>query len=353
LKHSLTLRYGVLSGLVLLAMLAYSVYWSTLAGRIEAGLAAWAQAQRSDGMLIEYDALEVTGFPLRVQPQISNLRLAAPGPNPAWQWRSDQLIANVTPYNSNHIVLTAPYPQDIGLRINGGALEQYRLAPGKAQASLALKQGRITRIDLDIEGGALSGGRLLSHALGLGRVQLHLREGQKSEANGLQNPTLFEISAKLEKLEYPGFANSALGANLSLFAMTAAVEGFWPEAPGLAGVTQWRDAGGVVQIKAAQIDWGSLKLEAAGTLALDAQNRAIGSLTAKLMQHAQLIKGLQEAGQLTREEASAAGTGLNIIAMVAGETADGKTGALTLPMVLQNGEMFIGPLRIAKLKPLY
>lgn len=353
MKHSLTLRYGVLSGVVLLAIIAYSVYWFKLASQIELGLAAWAETQRGAGMQVEYDALEVNGFPLRVQPQISNLRLAAPGPNPAWQWRSDQLIANLTPYNLNHIVLTAPHPQDISLRINGGALEQYRLAPGKVLASLALKQGRISRIDLDIEGGTLSGDRLLSHALGLGRVQLHLREGQTSEAKGLLNPTLFELSAKLEKLQYPGFANSALGANLDLFALTAAVEGVWPEAPGIAGVTQWRDAGGVVQIKAAQIDWGSLKLETAGTLALDAQNRAIGSLTAKLMNHAQLIKGLQEAGQLTREEASAAGTGLNIIAMVAGETADGKTGALTLPMVLQDGEMFVGPLRIAKLKPLY
>lgn len=349
MKHSPVLRYIALSGVVVLAVIAYTVYWFILAGEIERGIAQWAEARRAEGMVVEYRSLEVTGYPLRVQPQATDVRMAGPGQHPAWQWQSAILIGNVLPYQINHIVLTAPQPQDISLRINGDALEQYRLAGQRARASLKLKQGKLSRTDVDIEGGALSGGRLKADILSIGRVQLHAKAGENGAAQGLQAPVLFDISMKLENMDYPGFSNSALGAHLTRLALTAGVEGAWSTQSGVNGIRQWRDAGGVAQLKAMEIDWGPLKLKAAGTLALDAQDRLIGSLIAQLLGYEGLIAGLQEAGQLSTDEANAASTGLGIIAMAAGA----KDGGLSLPMVLQDGKMFVGPLRIAKLKPLF
>lgn len=351
LKLSPNTRYIILSFIVVLAIIACTIYWFVLEDQIENGIEKWAEARRADGMVVEYNSLEVIGFPLRMQAQATNVRIAGPGKNPGWQWHSTLLIGNVLPYNINHIVLSTPQPQHISLRINGGALEQYELTPQRAQASLKLKRGKLARMDLDIEGGTVNGGRLKAGALSLGRIQMHTRDAKNSEVEtqGLQGPTLFDISLKLENIDYPGFANSALGAHLTRFALTAAIEGAWPTAHGVAGIRQWRDAGGVAELKAAETDWGPLKLNAAGTLALDAQDRLIGSLTANLLGYEGLIKGLQGAGQLNKDEARAANTGLGIIAIAAG----GKDGELTLPMVLQNGEMFVGPLRIAKLKPLF
>ncbi len=351
LKLPSYIRYAILSGIVVLAIIAYTAYWFILAGEIERDIAKWTEARRADGLVVEYSALTVTGFPLRVQAQVTNVRLAASGQNPGWQWQSELLTGNVLPYNLNHIVLSTTLPQDISLRINGGELEQYRLEPQRALASLKLKRGKLSRMDLDIEGGTLKGGRFKEGALTLGRVQLHTRDAKNSEVEtqSLQSPPLFDVSLKLENLDYPGFAKSALGAHLTRLALTAAIEGAWPAAHGVTGIREWRDAGGVAQIKAAEFDWGPLKLNAAGTLALDAQDRLIGSLTTNLLGYEDLIKGLQDAGQLNKDEARAANTGLGIIAMAAG----GKDGELTLPLVLQDGEMFVGPLRIAKLKPLY
>lgn len=344
-------RYIILSAAVLLAIIAYTAYWFVIADRIEQGLIKWAAARRADGMAVEYSTLKLTGFPLRMQAQATDVRIAGPGQTPAWQWRSAQLTGNVLPYNLNHIILTAPHSQDISLRINGGDLEEYQLAPQRMRASLILQRGTLTRMDLDIEGGEMHGGRLKQQALTLGRAQLHFRSGENGDvdAKALQGPVLFDISLKLENLDYSGFVNSALGAHVARLALTASIEGAWPELSGTAGIQQWRDAGGVAQVKAMEIDWGPLKLNAAGTLALDKQNRPIGSLTANLLGHEGLIKGLQGAGQLSQDEARAASTGLAIIAMASGA----KEGGLALPMVLQDGVMFAGPLRIAKLKPLF
>lgn len=342
-------RYAALSGIVLITIIAYTAYWFSLAEEIVYGIAKWAEARRGEGMVVEYSALEVTGFPLRVQPQAANVRISGPGADPAWEWRSARLVGNVLPYSLNRIVLSAPEPQDIRLRINGGKPENYMLKPDSAFASLTLKKGRLVRADLDIKGGMVNGGRLQAGPLNIRRAQLHWRMGENGAPQGLQNPVMFDLSAKLENMDYPGFAGSALGSHLTLIAMTAAIEGAWPSGTGIPAIREWRDAGGVAQLKAAEIDWGPLKLKMAGTLALDEKDRPIGSLTGQLSGHEGLIKGLQDAGQLNQDEANAANTGLGLIAMAAG----GKNGELNLPLVLQDGEMFIGPLRIAKLKPLY
>jgi len=349
LKSPLTLRYTVLSIAVLLAILAYTVYWFMLAGEIERGINAWAEARRGEGMVVKYDALEVTGFPLRVQPQATNVHIAGPGPHPVWGWQSARLTGNVLPYSLNHIVLSAPQPQEISLQINDGAPETYMLAPQSAFASVALKQGMADRLDVDIRDATLRGGNIKTGALTFERAQLHLRAGEDGAPQGLHNPALFDVSMKLENMDYPGFAGSALGQHLSRMAATASIEGAWPSEKGTAGVRQWRDAGGVAQISAMELDWGPLKLNATGTLALDEKDRLIGSLTSKLAGYEGLIKGLQDAGQLKPDEAAAAKTGLGMIALASGS----KNGELSLPMVLQDGEMFVGPLRIAKLKPLF
>lgn len=349
LKWPPWMRYALLSAAILLAMIAYTVYWFSLSGQIERGLARWTEARRAEGMVVEYEALQVTGFPLRVQAQVANVHIAAPGPHPAWTWRSALLTGNVVPYSLNHIVLNAPQPQEIRLQINGGAEENYLFTPQSAFASVILNRGNFTRLNVDLKNGAVTGSRLNTAALNFGRVQLHLRAGENGEPQGLQNPSMFDVSVKMETLDYPGFSGSALGPHLQRLAMTATVEGIWPAGSGVAGVREWRDAGGVVQIKALELDWGPLKLNAAGTLALDEEDRIIGSLTTKLAGYEGLIKGLQDAGQLNPDEASAARTGLGVIAMASGS----RNGELSLPMVLQDGEMFVGPLRIAKLQPLY
>ena len=194
---------------MLLASLAYTAYWFTLADEIQHGVAAWAEAKRAKGIIVEYDALRVTGFPLRMQTQVMNVHIAAPGPHPAWAWRSALLTGNVVPYDLNHIVLNAPQPQEIGLRVNGGAEENYMLAPHSAFASVMLKRGIFTRLNVDLKNGAITGGRLNSAALNFGRVQLHLRAGENGEPQGLRNPSMFDLSVKLETLDYPGFAGSA------------------------------------------------------------------------------------------------------------------------------------------------
>ena len=337
-------RFAALAGALVTGAVAYSVYWFRLAGEIEHGIARWAEERRVEGVQVEYSNLQVTGFPLRVQAQANDVRLAGGAGDQRWEWKSPQLIGNVLPYRINHIVLSALEPQEITLYQRKAGGEKYWLAPDKALASLVFDAGGLSRLSVDISGGEMNGDPFKG-AVRLGRVQLHGRQGNHS----IENPPLLELALEIDDLAYPGFAGSALGERLYRLALNLSVEGTAPDAWNADGARQWRDAGGIVQVGDIKILWGPLDIRAAGTLALDEQNRLLGSMTARLKGYEGLINGLLNARQVSEEEAEAARLTLGLISKAAG---DGN-GELSLPLVLQVGAILLGPVRLAKLKPLF
>lgn len=339
------LRYAALIGALLLAGIAYTIYWFILAAAVRDGIAVWAAQRRAEGYIVEYSGLEVSGYPLRVQSEARDVRLAGRYGDTDWEWRSQRLSGNVLPYSLKHIVLRAPEPQEFILNnANDGVVKKYFLAPDIAMASLVRDSGRLSRLAVDFSGGKIHGGAITG-AITLGRAQLHARQGNDQ----IENPPLLELALEIENTAYAGFSGSALGGNLALLSVNIAVEGTRPAASGVAGIHEWRDTGGIVQVQELKINWGPLQISAAGTTALDAQDRPIGSLTAKLHRYDGLINALHAAGQLSDEEQAAASLALGLITTAAGS----ESGDLLLPLVLQDGEIYLGPVRIAKLQPLF
>lgn len=339
------LRHAALFGALLLAGIAYTIYWFNQAGDVREGIAVWAGQRRAEGYIVEYTALDISGYPLRLQSEARDVRLAGRYGDTDWEWRTKRLTGNVLPYSLKHIVLRAPEPQEISLKnVNDGVLKKYFIAPDLAMASLVLDSGSVSRLAVDFSGGEIHGDAIKGK-ITLGRVQLHARQGN----DRIENPPLLELAVEIENTAYAGFSGSALGENLTLMSVNMGVEGAQPAASGAAGIHEWRDAGGIVQVQEFRIDWGPLQLSAAGTTALDAEDRLIGSLTARLHKYEGLISALHAAGQLSDEEQAAASLALGLITTAAGN----ENGELSLPLVLQDGEMYLGPVRIAKLQPLF
>lgn len=340
------MRYAALFGALVAGLLAYSAYWFSLAARIETGVAEWVDARRAEGVNVTFDTLEVTGFPYRMQPEFTNLRISGGTgmvDGGTWEVHTGSLSANVLPYDLNHIVVRLPAPLDILLMRPEQAPDTYRLVPENALASVVIAPEPESRLAVDVAGGTLTGTGI-DGTVTMGRTQLHARRGNPD----IDTPPLFEISARIDGLVYPGFSGSALGESVTHLALTAGITGAMPPQLDKAGVRQWRDAGGGVQISALEIDWGPLDMTAAGSLALDDETRPTGSLTTKINGYEDLVNALRTAGQLSQAEARAANTALAIVALAAG----GPRGTLSLPLILQDGHIFLGPVRIAALPPL-
>ncbi len=339
------LRYAVLAGASLLAGAAYTIYWLILAGEIAQGIANWAEQRRAEGYVVEYSGLQTSGYPLRIQLQAAEVRLSMRQGDALWEWRAPVLAGHVLPYMPNQFVLSALEPQEIAhSNTVTGAVKKYWLAPDMATAKLGLEGGKLMQLALDLTGGEIHGDGFKG-AVSLGRAQLNARQGNQR----IEKPPLLEIAIEIENSTYPGFSGSALGEKLTRLSLNAGVEGVPPAQTGTAGIREWRDAGGIVQILEFRLDWGPLQLSAAGTTALDARNRLMGSLTARLLKYDGVISALHAAGQLSEDEKNAASLALEIIANAAG----GAKGDLALPLVLQDGEVYLGPVRIARLQPLF
>ena len=337
------MRFSLIFGLLIAALLGYAVYWFMLADQIEVAVRDWTRQQREDGVSISYDALEIGGFPYRMQVELRNLRIgtirtdAQSDGQRDWRWQTPLLVGNVLPYRLDHIVLRAPEPQEFMVTRKGETDRSYRLTPDIAQASLVLDDGQIERLAIDVSDARLSGSDIEDVALG--RVQLHARQ---VETQG-QSATL-ELALQAENIRYQPLSDTALGPVIEAARIKGALTGTAFH-KGLSLLTEQGQTPGSFQLTDLQLRWGALDLDAAGTVGLDAENRPEGALTTRISGYNDILTALQHARQLTPEEAQTAQTALNLIALTAGR----GDNTLSLPLVMRDGDLLLGPVRIARL----
>ena len=110
----------------------------------------------------------------------------------------------------------------------------------------------------------------------------------------------------------------------------------------------WSAAGGTVEFERLVVDWGDLEIAAEGTLTLDKELRLEAAFSAEIAGYGGLLDGLAESGRMKPRDASFAKTFLNLMAKK-------KAGrrVIEAPITAQGGTLFIGPLPLFKLAPIY
>ena len=111
----------------------------------------------------------------------------------------------------------------------------------------------------------------------------------------------------------------------------------------------WRDSGGKMQVDRLTLNWGPLKIEATGTVTLDATLQPQAELTAKVRGFAQTVDALVAAGMVESQKAGLIKAGL---ASMAGPPASDGTATLTAPLSLRDRRLFLGPLQLAEFAPI-
>jgi hypothetical protein len=136
-----------------------------------------------------------------------------------------------------------------------------------------------------------------------------------------------------------------LGRSIAHVAGDFAVKGTIPRGPRAAALAAWRDDGGTLEVPSFEIAWGQLGMTASGTLSLDEAMQPLGALTARIAGYNEVIDAMVSAKTIKSGDAQFAKIGLGLLARPG---ADGKP-VLDAPITLQNGFLFIGPARLARL----
>ncbi len=111
---------------------------------------------------------------------------------------------------------------------------------------------------------------------------------------------------------------------------------------------QWLLAGGGLEIARLELVWGSLALEGAGSLALDPRLMPSGRIEARMSGLPETMDRLVAAKMLRSDRADLVKAVLSALAEGADST--GRP-VVALPITLEEGRLFLGPVQLFRFSP--
>ncbi|MDE1172856.1 MAG: DUF2125 domain-containing protein [Parvibaculaceae bacterium] len=339
----------------------YWLFWNHMAGILESRVNEFRQTGDGTGLTADWQDFKVSGFPYRMQGAFTNPELADPQSPSNWHWEGGKLTVAVLPYNLKHIIVLPEGEQTVHYFTGSGDASQQhtlRLTAETARASYVVVPGSFGRVAVELQKLHLSDGLTAQEdannagpLLGLtaDRAQFNL-EPSGGEADSI--PGDANVALQLENAVFDPLLNNPLfDTPLSFAGIEGRLRGVpaQPETDLKGLLQQWGEAEGSADIDALTIKWGTLDMTASGSLHLDAQHRPEGVLDAAFINPQAFVQTLVDKGVVSRQNASFALAGISAISNFQGAS-DGR---VKLPVIFKDGKLYLGPLKISNVDPIY
>ncbi len=229
LKYSSRFWLYAPSALFALLAAAVMIHWWLLAGPFEKKLAALKGREAIPGITLDWDKVEVGGFPFRLDANFQNLRIAGAGAHGPFSWRSEKFAMHSLTYGRSQDVYEVAGRQMISWTDSGGQGHDASVQSGSMRGSSILGRQGLMRFDLDI---AELGGADFS----LVRFQFHMRQGLDGNSLNLMVST-DELPVGGKKTHHRQLYITLANGEALLPLLRGEIS--WPEA-----IKRWRAAGG-------------------------------------------------------------------------------------------------------------
>mgnify|MGYP000002876071 FL=1 len=338
---------------------AYSVFWFMLAGNLEEELLAYKGRVQENGVKADWRAHEMHGFPYRMGVTLKEATLTRDRGKTAWSLALPEISAQMLPYRPGHFIVDVNGEQDLTLTGPDGKRRFISKAETLWGSYVAGKESA-GRLAVEIKDWAASGlsedsGTFIGSA-SAGSLQLHTRPAPDPEATEEDAPPLprtYDLALKATDIAWDfGPVTGWLEPEIALF--EAQMRGY--EVPERlpadldTGARAWAASGGRIAISDLQLLWGPIDMKGQGELTLDAKGRPSGRIEASFGKVEELIARLVETGIVKKESAPVIFAGAGIISALQGKPQDGR---MHLPLAFHEGVVFLGPVSIGRLEPLY
>jgi hypothetical protein len=198
-------------------------------GAFEKRLAALKGHQAIPGVTLNWDRVDVAGFPFRIDAQFSNLRVQGAGAHGPFSWTTEKFALHALTYGRDKTVYEAAGRQRATWTDGAGVAHAVDFLPGSLHASSTLDAKGLARADLDIVG-------LGSKDFTIGRLQFHMR----------RDPDGADLDLMLRADKFGARNQLQVYATLSRAgSLTSLLKGqtSWPQAD-----ANWRAQGGVARL---------------------------------------------------------------------------------------------------------
>lgn len=350
---------------------AYSIYWYVAAGKLQTGIETFAANAHSGDIAVGWSALSFSGYPYRIAATFTAPTITAPQAPEDWSWQAESLEADFLPYNLRHVVLKVDGEQVLRYRDVSGPQPRRHVVRARAEGAWAsyvdVRNAPFGRLAIDIdklvavkdegEGEGKIGKPGPLERLAAKRLQLHLRPAE-SPTTAPTAPVLaanagsYDLALQGEDMVIDAAAAiPVLGSRISFLAVQARLRNMPKNAKAslIELSRDWLQQGGALAISDLIVKWGPLDMWAQGEVTLDDKARPKGTFNAEISDYPGLLKALVKGGVVSQRDAKVALLGMGLVAQLQGS----KEGKLRVPIVMNDGKLYLGPIVVATLDLVY
>ena len=307
-----------------------TAYQHFVSARLQSEFQLWAEQAKAEGWSVSFGAPVRTGWPYAAALEVPNFALSGSGTG-ALAWHCDRLRVSIDLFRPDHVTIAPIGEQQAGL--SGRPLHSFaartfalnlpfRPAPEAAVATVAVDHLRVPDSGMTAD------------AIGLSVFQL------KPETR---------IRLTFDGLELPPSQPWPLGprvAHLDAMATVTAPPSAPAPLPALARA--WQTDGGELRVSQANLRWGPLDAEIAGTARLDPNLQPTAAGHAVLSGYDQALDVLATRHVMTNDAAFAAKAVLSLMS----QTPAAGTPTVDAPFSLRDLVLYIGPIPLARIHPI-
>lgn len=339
----MSLRYGIALALAFLALLAavYTGYWFYGAYRLQQAVDDYGAHWRDQGLEVLVSRPDTRGFPGAID--MSYSRVVLRDPEAGRSWLANDISLRAVPWRPTKLRLSFHGSQSVTVPV-GNSSQTFRVEAGQADMVgwIAGDSGRLDHVkatisDLRIEGDSLFTAKAIFLDIAL------------AAADGAPGETV-TVRSVADGVTLPGAWRTPLGGTVERWSVKASVRPRPKLSLSEATLNAWRDAGGTISLDWLNMAWGPLSFKAQGEVALDRKLRPAGEAEVETAGLSETLKILGETGIVSRRMAGLAAAGAALFSVE--KNAAGQP-VLTVPVAVRDGGFFLGPFRIAELRPLF
>ncbi len=327
---------GTLVGLPVLLILLWVGFYQFGLQFVEARLFEGIETLRKRGYTVDYKSLATSRNPFLLSVTLDSPTIK--DPHNLYQLTGPQIVISAYPWNYKTIKVTLEGLHSLELpSLTNTHLAQSQLTG--AQCTLRLNSShkassahlKIDHIDL---------------IAGTAQLPLSIHEVDVNAEN-LTEPLLSKGNIRFKALGVDDLLKISQQNDPFEFQMSYTFQGV-PHRSKAKTLKEWRDEKGMFKIDTLRASWGTLEINANGTIALDDQMRPMGDLGTTLVGYDDALSIIVQAGYVKAKDSQAASFALNLLG---GENAQGQK-QITIPLTMEDGRLFLGPVKLLKLEAL-
>jgi hypothetical protein len=204
-------------------------HWWIVAGAFEKKLAAMKGHAAVPGITLDWDTVDVGGFPFRLDADFSNFRVHGAGAHGPFAWKTEKFALHALTYGADKTVYEAAGQQQANWTDAAGAAHAASFLPGSLRASSILDGKGLARADLDLVD-------MRGKDFNIGHFQFHMRR----DPDGTDLDLMLRADAAGARKQVQVYATLSRARSL---APLLKGESSWPAAS-----ANWRAQGGMARL---------------------------------------------------------------------------------------------------------